>query len=91
MDRKKSTGKMAKALAEFKFRRLRKHIFMEPRDCDEITLCKILFFVRGRDYWRNKADWGRTKDQKMVAVHGSPCESTPLILMFLMCAGCTQR
>jgi hypothetical protein len=46
---------MALALAEFKFRRLCKHfygtIFM-----DEIPLCKILYFVRVRDYWRNKAD-----------------------------------
>jgi hypothetical protein len=46
---------MALALAEFKFRRLCKH-FMEPSYYDEIPLCKILYFVRVRDYWRNKAD-----------------------------------
>jgi hypothetical protein len=23
------------------------NIFMEPSDCDEISLCKILYFVRG--------------------------------------------
>jgi len=37
---------MAKALAEFKFRRLGKH-FKNPSDYDEIPLCKILYFVRG--------------------------------------------
>jgi hypothetical protein len=55
MDHKKFTGKMGKALAEFKFRRLRKH-FMEPSDYDEIPLCKILYLSRGMDYWRNKVD-----------------------------------
>jgi hypothetical protein len=37
---------MAKALPEFRFRRLGKH-FMEPSDYDEIMLRKTLFFVRG--------------------------------------------
>jgi hypothetical protein len=37
MDHKKSTGNMAKALAEFKFRRL-ENIFMEPSDYGEIPL-----------------------------------------------------
>jgi hypothetical protein len=36
-----------------------------------------------RDYWRNKAGGGRTVGQKVVAVHGSPCASTPLILITL--------
>jgi hypothetical protein len=31
IDHKKSTGKMAKALAEFKFRRLRKHFYGTKR------------------------------------------------------------
>jgi hypothetical protein len=30
--------------------------------------------------------WGRTIDHKMVAVHGSPCESTPLILILILSA-----
>jgi hypothetical protein len=38
---------MAKASAEFKFRRLGKLFFMEPSDYDDILLCKILYFVRG--------------------------------------------
>jgi hypothetical protein len=55
MNNKKSAEKMAKALAELKFRRLG-NIFMEPSDYDEIPLCKVLYFVRGTDYRRNKAD-----------------------------------
>jgi hypothetical protein len=46
MDHKKSTVKMAKALAEFRFRRLG-NVFMEPSYYDEIPLCKVLYFVRG--------------------------------------------
>jgi hypothetical protein len=29
---------------------------MEPSDCDEILLYKILYFVIVWDYWQNKAD-----------------------------------
>jgi hypothetical protein len=38
--------KIAKALVEFKFHCL-DNIFMEPSECDEILLCKVLYFVRG--------------------------------------------
>jgi hypothetical protein len=27
---------------------------MEPSEYDDIPLCKILYFVRRKDYWRNK-------------------------------------
>jgi hypothetical protein len=53
---------------------------MEPSDCDEISLYKILYFVRGKDYWWNKVDGGHTTDQKMVKVHGLPGVTTPLTL-----------
>jgi hypothetical protein len=39
-------GRMVKALAEFKFRRLGEH-FCERSDYEEILLCKILYFIRG--------------------------------------------
>jgi hypothetical protein len=29
---------------------------MKPSDCDEIPLCKTLYFVRGTDYWQIKED-----------------------------------
>jgi hypothetical protein len=34
-----------------------------------------------RDYWRNKADGDSTIHKEMVAVHGSPCAPTRLILI----------
>jgi hypothetical protein len=40
------TKKMVKALAESKFCCL-DNICMELSDYDEITLCKVLYFVRG--------------------------------------------
>jgi hypothetical protein len=46
MGQNKSTEKMANALVEFKFHRLGEYFFMKPSDCDEIKLCKILYFVR---------------------------------------------
>jgi hypothetical protein len=45
MNRKKSTGKMAKALAELQFCRLGKHFYRAKR-YDEIPLRKISYFVR---------------------------------------------
>jgi hypothetical protein len=54
---------------------------MEPCDYDKIALCKILYFVRGAGLLAEYSRWGRTIDQKMVAVHGSPCAPTPLILI----------
>jgi hypothetical protein len=71
---------MAKALAELKFRRLWKH-FMEPSDYDKTTLCKILYFFRSTGLLAEYSRWGRTIDQKMVAVHGSLRATTPVILM----------
>jgi hypothetical protein len=47
VDHKKSTGKkMVKAIADFRFCHVGKHC-MEPRDYDEILLCKVLYFARG--------------------------------------------
>jgi hypothetical protein len=48
---------------------------MEPSDYDKIPLCKILYFVRGT---------GGTQQMVMVAVHGSPCAQTQLILLFIL-------
>jgi hypothetical protein len=54
MDHKKSTGKkIAKALAELKFRRLGKHV-MELSDYDEIQFCEGTSEVW--NYWPNKPD-----------------------------------
>jgi hypothetical protein len=71
MDHKKFTGKMAKALAEFKFRRSG-NMFMEPSDYYEIPLCKILYFVRGMGLLAEESRWRGTIDQKMVVVRESP-------------------
>jgi hypothetical protein len=46
MDHKKFTAKNGEALAEFKFCHLG-NIFMESSDDGKISLCKILYFVRG--------------------------------------------
>jgi hypothetical protein len=35
------------SLAEFRFRLLGKHFFMEPSDYDDIPLYKVLYFVKG--------------------------------------------
>jgi hypothetical protein len=43
------------AINEFRFCRLG-NIIMEPSDYDDVPLCKILYFLEVRDYWRNKAD-----------------------------------
>jgi hypothetical protein len=80
MDHKKSTEKMATALVEFQCRRLGKH-FMESSNCNDIPLCKVLYFVRCTGLLAEWSRWWRTVDKKMVAVHGSPCAPTPLILI----------
>jgi hypothetical protein len=52
---------------------------MEPRDYDEILLCKVLYFVRGTALLAEWSRWGHTTEQKMITVHGLPYVPTPLI------------
>jgi hypothetical protein len=52
---------------------------MEPSEYDDILLCKILcqrYGTGGR--------WEGTIDQEMVAMHRTPCASTPLILILML-------
>jgi hypothetical protein len=49
---------------------------MEPSAYDEIPLRKIMYFVRGTGLLAEYSRWGRTIDQEMVAVQGSPCSPT---------------
>jgi hypothetical protein len=58
-------------------------MFMEPNDYDEIPLRKILYFVTGVGLLAEKISWGRTIDQKMVAMQGSPYEHTPLLFILI--------
>jgi hypothetical protein len=57
---------------------------MEPSDYDEMPLCKILCFVRCMGLLAEYRGWGLTLDQKVVAVHGSPCLPTPCILILIL-------
>jgi hypothetical protein len=65
---------------------LRPHIlshFMEPSDYDKILLCTILCFIGHMGLlveWKNGE---YILNQKMVMVQGSPCVSTPLILILI--------
>jgi hypothetical protein len=46
---------------------------MKPKDYDEIPECKILFLVSGGGLVVQWSRWGRTADQKMVAVQVLVC------------------
>jgi hypothetical protein len=41
---------------------------MEPSDCDEIPLCKMLYFVVGTEILAEYSRWGCTIDHEMVVV-----------------------
>jgi hypothetical protein len=58
MDYKKSTGKIAAALAEFKFCHYCDH-FMERSNYDDIPLYNTLYFVREQIGTQNRLENGR--------------------------------
>jgi hypothetical protein len=58
------------------------NIYMEPSDCDEIPLCKIRYFVIGTALLAEYSRCGRTVDHKMVAMQGSLCAPTALLLKY---------
>jgi hypothetical protein len=47
-------------------------MFMEPSDCDEIPLYKMLYFVVGTEILAEYSRWGCTIDHKMVVVPVRP-------------------
>jgi hypothetical protein len=56
---------------------------MEPQGYDAIPSCNILYFVGGTALLAEYSRWRYTIDQKMVAVHGSPCAITPRTLVLI--------
>jgi hypothetical protein len=82
VDHKKYTEKNANALAEFKFRRIGKLFLWKKPPVMRFRYVRHCTLSEARDYWR-KSRRGRTIDQKMVAVHESPCAPTPLILILI--------
>jgi hypothetical protein len=54
---------------------------MELSNCDEIPSCKILYFVEDTALLADLKSQGCTIDQKVVAVQGSLCGPTPLMLI----------
>jgi hypothetical protein len=73
---------MKKTLAEFKFCHLGKHFYETKQLRDSVMWDTLLCQRYGTTAGKSRS--GRTIDQKMVAVHGSPCALTPLILILIV-------